>query len=73
MKMTQKTCNTSLLLKREQYGSAPILNGPYWNSEMASQDEWNDLSAYYLRRWVVKMSDADIKVLSMKKMHKDGA
>ena len=48
-------------LKREQYGSAPLLNGQYWNSEMAPQDEWNDLSAYYLRRWVVQDGDADIK------------
>jgi hypothetical protein len=48
-------------LKREQYGSAPLLNGQYWNSEMAPQEEWNDLSAYYLRRWVVQDGDADIK------------
>ena len=48
-------------LKREQYGSAPLLNGQYWNSEMAPQDEWNDLSAYYLRRWVVRDGDADLK------------
>ena len=25
-------------LKREQYGSAPLLNGQYWNSEMAPQE-----------------------------------
>ena len=25
------------------------------------KSEWNDLSAYYLRRWVVQDGDADIK------------
>ena len=48
-------------LKREQYGSAPLLKGQYWNSEMAPQKEWNDLSAYFLRRWVVTDGDTDFK------------
>ncbi len=48
-------------LKREQYGSAPLLKGQYWNSEMAPQNEWNDLSAYYLRRWVVTDGTSDLK------------
>ena len=48
-------------LKREQYGSAPLLKGQYWNSEMSPQNEWNDLSAYYLRRWVVTDGTSDIK------------
>ena len=48
-------------LKREQYGSAPLAKGQYWNSEMASQEEWKDLSAYYLRRWVVTDDDIDMK------------
>ncbi len=46
-------------LKREQYGSAPILSGPYWNSHESPREEWEDLSPYYLRRWVVVDSDAN--------------
>jgi hypothetical protein len=46
-------------LKREQYGSAPIFFGNYWNSfrngeemtengaRILSNDDWKDLSAYY--------------------------
>ena len=48
-------------LKREQYGSAPLAKGQYWNSEYASQEEWKDLSAYYLRRWVITDGDTDLK------------
>lgn len=51
-------------LKREQYGSAPILYGPYWNSEFdESQDRrnWGDRSRFYTRRFVVTRGDADIK------------
>lgn len=40
-------------LKREQYGSWPILNGPYWNSTPASSDTYEDGSPFYLRRFVV--------------------
>lgn len=40
-------------LKREQYGSWPILNGPYWNSTPASSDTYGDGSPFYLRRYVV--------------------
>ncbi len=62
-------------LKREQYGSWPILKGNYWNSlkegevmvngqpELQSQEAWGDLSATYLRRFVVQKigEDQDIK------------
>lgn len=40
-------------LKREQYGSWPILNGNYWNSTPADNSEFGDLSPFYLRRFVV--------------------
>lgn len=40
-------------LKREQYGSWPILNGPYWNSAPAENSEYGDASPFFLRRFVV--------------------
>lgn len=61
-------------LKREQYGSNPILSGPYWNSlrlnetidangksSITSKDGWGDLSPYYLRRFVVQDGENDLK------------
>ena len=48
-------------LKREQYGSAPIAVGPYWNSQENPREEWKDRSAFYLRRFVVVKGDKDIK------------
>lgn len=49
-------------LKREQYGSWPILNGPYWNSELdKNQDNWGDISPKYARRFVVTKGDLDVK------------
>ena len=42
-------------LKREQYGSWPILYGPYWNSEMSKdQSTFGDRSPFYDRRYVVQ-------------------
>jgi len=40
-------------LKREQYGSWPILYGEYFNSKPAPQSEYKDRSPNYDRRWVV--------------------
>ncbi|MBI1838078.1 MAG: DUF2723 domain-containing protein [Flavobacteriia bacterium] len=62
-------------LKREQYGSAPIFFGPYWNSmekggiferdgswnASADPSDWGDRSPYYLRRFVVLKNDAVLK------------
>ena len=48
-------------LNREQYGSAPILYGPYWNSQPETRDKNADLSAFYLRRFVVVDNDVDVK------------
>ncbi len=66
-------------LKREQYGSNPIFFGQYWNSfrlnetvnengqaQLTSKDGWGDLSAYYLRRFVVQEGDSDIKAFVKK-------
>ncbi len=60
-------------LKREQYGSAPLLSGNYWNSlkngeimtedgpQLTSRDEWKDFSPFYLQRFVIMEGDNDIK------------
>jgi len=48
-------------LKREQYGSSPILSGPYWNSKENPRDQFEDISAYHLRRWVVVDEDTDLR------------
>ena len=66
-------------LKREQYGSAPILYGNYWNSlkkgeimteegpELTNRDEWKDLSPYFLRRFVISENDEEVKAFTEKK------
>ncbi|MDP4595337.1 MAG: DUF2723 domain-containing protein [Crocinitomicaceae bacterium] len=63
-------------LKREQYGSAPILFGPYWNSfrngeemtedgpKILDRSSWKDLSAYFLRRFVVIENDVEVKAFA---------
>lgn len=48
-------------LKREQYGSAPILFGQHWNSKENDPSLFEDLSPMYLRRFVVMKSGKDIK------------
>ncbi|MCE3295857.1 MAG: hypothetical protein K0R65_1571 [Crocinitomicaceae bacterium] len=49
-------------LKREQYGSWPILSGPYWNSTMdENQDNWGDRSPFYARRFVVMRAEKELK------------
>ncbi len=48
-------------LKREQYGSAPILFGPYWNSKENDPGMYDDMSPLYLRRFVVMKSGQDVK------------
>ncbi|MBP6272503.1 MAG: DUF2723 domain-containing protein, partial [Fluviicola sp.] len=65
-------------LKREQYGSWPILNGNHWNSlrdgevmvdgepQLQSTDSWGDLSPFYLKRHVVMLGDNDIKAFKDK-------
>jgi hypothetical protein len=48
-------------LKREQYGSWPILYGPYWNSATDDVEKFGDKSKFYARRFVVTRADADLK------------
>lgn len=48
-------------LKREQYGSAPLLFGPFWNSEMEDPQNWGDKSRFYARRFVVTRAETDLK------------
>lgn len=55
-------------LKREQYGSTPLLRGPYWNSiENEDQTLFGSRSPFYLRRWVVVKDDAEIKAFKSEK------
>ncbi|TNE55640.1 MAG: DUF2723 domain-containing protein [Bacteroidetes bacterium] len=55
-------------LKREQYGSWPILYGPYWNSDYPRNErgdidnsDFGDRSRFYARRFVVSKLDQDVK------------
>ena len=48
-------------LKREQYGSAPLLYGQHWNSVENDREEFKSLSPFYLRRFVVSKGDLEIK------------
>lgn len=48
-------------LKREQYGSWPIVYGPYWNSEMDDASTFGDRSKNHVRMFVVTRAGADVK------------
>lgn len=48
-------------LKREQYGSAPILFGQYWNSKENKPELYDDMGPMYLRRFVVMKNGTDVK------------
>lgn len=48
-------------LKREQYGSSPLLFGPYWNSKENDPGEFKSQGPVYLRRFVVVKNDVDLK------------
>jgi hypothetical protein len=54
-------------LKREQYGSAPLFKGPFWNSIEDDRDNYKDLSPYYLRRFVVMKGDLEVKAYKNEK------
>ncbi|MDG0973311.1 MAG: DUF2723 domain-containing protein [Crocinitomicaceae bacterium] len=43
-------------LKREQYGSWPLLYGEWFNSKQKDQKEWGDRSPFYDKRYVVTTS-----------------
>ncbi len=51
-------------LKREQYGTAPIAFGGYWNSVANPRNEWDDLSPFYLRRFVVQRNEVVLKAFT---------
>lgn len=48
-------------LLREQYGSWPILSGPYWNSKRNDQSLYEDGNPKYIRRFVVTDGSNDLK------------
>jgi len=48
-------------LKREQYGSAPIFKGPYWNSQENERELFDDRSAIFLRRFEVTKGEKVVK------------
>lgn len=48
-------------LKREQYGSAPIFKGPYWNSIENERELFDDRSPIFLRRFVVTKGESVVK------------
>ena len=59
-------------LKREQYGSWPIVYGPYWNSKMDDdQTHWGDRSRFYARRFVVMRGDSELKAFKSEQHAKD--
>ena len=54
-------------LKREQYGSAPILKGPYWNSKENERELFDDRSAIFLRRFEVTKGETVVKAFRSEK------
>lgn len=48
-------------LMREQYGTWPILTGPYWNSVKNDVSQYDNSSAKYIRRFVATDGDRDVK------------
>ncbi|MES2798761.1 MAG: DUF2723 domain-containing protein [Bacteroidota bacterium] len=48
-------------LKREQYGSAPLVSGPFWNSKENDPSLFESRGAFYLRRFVVSKGDTEVK------------
>jgi hypothetical protein len=60
-------------LKREQYGSAPLLFGPHWNSKENDPSEFKDQGPVLLRRFVVVKNDSDLKAFKDEKRANDYA
>lgn len=60
-------------LKREQYGSAPLLFGPAWNSTENDPALFGSRSPFYLRRFVVTKSDVVLKAFKHEKAANDYA
>ncbi len=60
-------------LKREQYGSAPLLSGPYWNSAENDPSLFDSRSPFYVRRFVVTKGDQALKAFKDEKRANDYA
>ncbi len=60
-------------LKREQYGSAPLLFGPAWNSTENEPELFDSRSPFYLRRFVVTKGDQVLKAFKFEKAANDYA
>ena len=54
-------------LKREQYGSAPLLFGPAWNSTENDPALFDSRSPFYLRRFIVTKGDQVLKAFKNEK------
>jgi hypothetical protein len=54
-------------LKREQYGSAPILFGPQWNSKENPPEMYKNRSPFYVRRFIVSKGEKVLKAFKDEK------
>jgi hypothetical protein len=67
--------NLRSYLKRDQYGAAPLLSGPYWNSKelggrfdgdgtwdaYADRSGWGDRDAVFQRRFIAQKNEQNLK------------
>ncbi|MDD2982898.1 MAG: DUF2723 domain-containing protein [Crocinitomicaceae bacterium] len=60
-------------LKREQYGSWPIVYGPYWNSEMGESSTYGDRSKSHARMFVVLRAGTEVKAFKSEEKAKSYA
>lgn len=72
--------NLRSYLKRDQYGAAPLVTGPYWNSKelggrfdadgnwdaYADRSGWKDRDAIYARKYIAKKNDQVLKTFLKK-------
>ncbi len=72
--------NLRSYLKRDQYGAAPLLSGPYWNSKelggrfdgdgtwdaYADRSGWGDRDAVYQRRFIAQKNEQNLKTFLKK-------
>lgn len=54
-------------LMREQYGSWPIVTGPYWNSQRNDPSKYADGNAKHVRRFVAMDGGTDVKAFKAEK------
>jgi hypothetical protein len=60
-------------LKREQYGSAPLLSGPAWNSTENNPELFDSRSPFYLRRFIVTKGEQVVKAFKFEKAAQEHA